>query len=66
MLSDMKERIKATKDSQDGELKKLIKGLNETKIATDRLYEAVERDPCRWMLHYRNDPTNCRRENRNC
>lgn len=43
MLSDMKKQIKAAQESQDDGLKKLTKELNEIKLATDRLYEAVEK-----------------------
>lgn len=43
MLSDMKKQIKAAQESQDDGLKKLTKELDEIKLATDRLYEAVEK-----------------------
>jgi DNA invertase Pin-like site-specific DNA recombinase len=43
MLSDMKKQIKVAHESQDDGLKKLTKELNEIKLATDRLYEAVEK-----------------------
>ena len=43
ILSDMKKQIKATKESQDEGLKKLTKELDEIKLATDRLLEAVEK-----------------------
>ena len=42
MLSDMKKQIKAAQESQDDGSKKLTKELDEIKLATDRLYEAVE------------------------
>ncbi len=43
MLSDMKKQIKAAQESQDDGLKKLTKELDEIKLATERLYEAVEK-----------------------
>ncbi|MBX3618256.1 hypothetical protein, partial [Nitrosomonas sp.] len=44
MLSGMKKQIKAAQASQDDRLKKLTTELDEIKIATDRLYEAVEKE----------------------
>lgn len=43
LLADMKKQIKATQESQDNGLKKLTRELEEIKIATERLYEAVEK-----------------------
>ena len=43
MLSDMKKLIKAAQANQDDGLKKLTKELDEIKLATDRLLEAVEK-----------------------
>jgi hypothetical protein len=43
LLADMKKQLKAAQDSQDDGLKKLTKELDEIKIATERLYEAVEK-----------------------
>lgn len=42
MLSDMKKQLKTAQESQDDGLKKLTKELEELKVKTERLYEAVE------------------------
>ncbi|PTQ78874.1 DNA invertase Pin-like site-specific DNA recombinase [Nitrosomonas oligotropha] len=64
MLSDMKKQIKSAQESQDDGLKKLTKELEEIKLATERLYEAVEKGflPLDASLQERSHKLNARKQ----